>query len=168
MAPMAAPPDAPLANGRALVVIGSTDPITLAQLERLRGNHHGIAYIAAPNGGGPAAARLDAPVTVLQATPGDTGAEGRHVAAALADTVVRLAPPPDTLLVLSGGATAQAILQRLGIASLDLIGEALPGLPLATGGGLTFVTKSGGFGAEDTLQRLLAPLHAHEERIVSP
>lgn len=167
MAPVATPPDTRLANRRALVVIGSTDPITLAQLDRLRAADPGIAYFAAPNGLGPPAS-LAAPLTVVQATPGAQTAASREVAAALAETVARLAPPRDTLLVLSGGATAEAILRRLGVTVLDLIGEALPGLPLATGGGLTFVTKSGGFGAEDTLQRLLAPFYAHEERIASP
>ncbi len=168
MAPVATPPDVALSNRRALVVIGSTDPITLAQLDRLRSVHPDIAYLAAPNGAGPAQASLAAGVTVLQATPGAVPADSGEVAAALADTVLGLDPPRDTLLVLSGGATAQAILQRLGVAALQLLGEALPGLPLATGGGLTFVTKSGGFGGEDTLQRLLAPFHAHEERIASP
>lgn len=167
LAPVATPPDTRLTNRRALVVIGSTDPITLAQLDRLRASDPEVAYVAAPNGVGPAAP-LAAPLAVVQAVPGAETADSRKVAAALAETVARLAPPPDTLLVLSGGATAQAILQRLGVTVLNLIGEALPGLPLATGGGLTFITKSGGFGGEDTLQRLLAPFHAHEERIASP
>ena len=84
---------------------------------------------------------------------------------ALADTLARFDPPPGSLLVLSGGATAQVILERLGIDVLELVGEALPGLPLARANGLTFVTKSGGFGSEDTLERLLAPFQAHQERI---
>src|SRR5690606_25641580 len=142
-------PDTTLTNRRALVVIGSTDAITLAQLERLRAYAPGIAFIAAPNGIGPANARLSAPLTVIQAAPGATRVDGTEVAAALADAVAGLAPPPDTLLVLSGGATAQAILQRLGIGVLQVVGEAMPGLPVANGGGLTFVTKSGGFGGED-------------------
>lgn len=162
MAPVATPPDTRIGNRRALVVIGSRDPITLAQLERLRSHDTGIAYLAAPNGVGPQRASLSAPATVIQATQGAELTDGRTVAAALAETVVRLAPPPDTLLVLSGGATAQSILQRLGVVALNLLGEALPGLPLATGGGLTFVTKSGGFGGEDALQLLLAPFHARE------
>jgi uncharacterized protein YgbK (DUF1537 family) len=57
------------------------------------------------------------------------------------------------------------ILESLGIGVLELIGEALPGLPLAMANGLTFVTKSGGFGDEDTLNRLLATFTAQEERI---
>jgi uncharacterized protein YgbK (DUF1537 family) len=102
---------------------------------------------------------------VLHATPGEGAADGKAVATAMAEALVRLAPRAGSLLVLSGGATAQVILERLGVHVLSLMGEALPGLPLARGGGLTFVTKSGGFGGEDTLLRLLALYHAHEERI---
>jgi uncharacterized protein YgbK (DUF1537 family) len=165
MAPVASTPDVRLRNSRAYVVIGSTDPITMTQLQRLRAVAPDLADIAAPNGIGPAELPPAARLTVLQATPGASPAEGKSVANALADTLLRLAPAPGSLLVLSGGATAHVILERLGIEVLELNGEALPGLPLATANGLTFVTKSGGFGDEETLTRLLAPVHAHEERI---
>ena len=165
MAPDARSPEALQHHARAYCVIGSTDPITLRQLAVLRAGHPGIDYIAAPNGVGPAVLPHAGMLTVIQATPGEVPADGRSVALALAETLTRLAPPAGSLLILSGGATAQVILERLGVRVLDLIGEALPGLPLARGGGLTFVTKSGGFGDEDSLLRLLAPYHAHEERI---
>lgn len=48
-------------------------------------------------------------------------------------------------------------MEQLGISVLELLGEALPGLPIARAGGLTVVTKSGGFGDPDTLSTLLAP-----------
>jgi uncharacterized protein YgbK (DUF1537 family) len=157
-------PDTALRNAVAYVVIGSTDPITLAQLSRLRLAAGDLTYVDAPNGAGPAALPRPSRLTVVQATPGSKPADGKSVATALAETLARLAPPPGALLVLSGGATAQVILERLGIGVLELIGEALPGLPLARGGGLTVVTKSGGFGDEETLERLLAPFHAQEAR----
>ena len=156
MAPDGAPVLPDFARARAFCVIGSTDPITLAQLGHLRDADPDIAYIAAPNGiAGPGrgAARL----TVIQATAGPSPASGAEVAEALGDTLLGLAPPPGSLLVLSGGATAQVILRRLGIRQLTLLGEALPGLPVAETDGLTVVTKSGGFGDPDTLSRLLAP-----------
>lgn len=164
MAPDTGAPDVLLRNPRAFLVIGSTDPITLTQLARLRQGQPDIDYIAAPNGHAEAAPR-SAPLTVVQATPGASSSDGKTVAAALAATVSRLAPPPGSLLVLSGGATAQVILRHLGVRALSVIGEVLPGLPLASANGLTFVTKSGGFGDEDTLLRLLAPFHARKERI---
>jgi hypothetical protein len=127
-------------------------------------NWREIAYIAAPNGVGPA--RLPSPLrlTVLQATAVAEPGNGIAVANALAETLIRLDPPRGSLLVVSGGETAQIILGRLGIRVLDLVGEAMPGLPLARAGDLTVVTKSGGFGTEDTLQLLFAPVRAQEER----
>lgn len=165
MAPDARSPETLLRHATAYCVIGSTDPITLAQLAVLRAGHPGMDYVAAPNGVGPAVLPHGGALKAIQATPGEFAADGVTVANALAETLLRLAPPAGSLLILSGGATAQVILARLGIHVLNLMGEALPGLPLAQGGDLTFVTKSGGFGDEDCLLRLLAPYHAHEERI---
>ena len=56
---------------------------------------------------------------------------------------------------LTGGATAEAVLEAMGIGTLDLHGECLPGLPVARAvsgaGALTVIAKSGGFGDENTL-----------------
>lgn len=156
MAPDAGEADISLPMGRAYCIIGSTDPITLAQIERLRVGNADVAYVAAPNGHGPAAVH-PAGLTIVQATPGASEADGKTVATALGKTLAGLSLPPGSLLVLSGGATAQVILEQLGISVLELLGEALPGLPIARAGGLTVVTKSGGFGDPDTLSTLLAP-----------
>lgn len=61
---------------------------------------------------------------------------------------------------LSGGDTAQAVLHRLGVSSLWVVAEILPGIPAcrAVDGpwqGLPVVTKSGGFGAPDALIRVV-------------
>lgn len=156
MAPDAGKADISWPEGRAYCVIGSTDPITLAQLDRLRAGGADIAYVPAPNGQGTSAI-APARLTIIQAMPGSSPADGKTVAAALGKTLASLSPPPGSLLVLSGGATAQVILEQLGIAVLELLGEALPGLPIARAGGLTVVTKSGGFGDPDTLSTLFAP-----------
>lgn len=146
------------------VVVGSTDPITLAQLASLRAAVPELLYIAAPNGVGPQELAASSRLTVLQVTEGPSPADRRAVAEALAQTVRRLAPPAGSTLMITGGATAQAVLGELRIVVLDLVGEVLPGLPLATGGGLTVITKSGGFGDVDTLRQLFAPTQAHQER----
>lgn len=156
MAPEAPAPSLVLPSGRAYCVIGSTDPITGAQLENLRASDPAIAYVPAPNGRG-APQSGEANLTIIRATEGAEQIDGKSVAHALAETLSRLAPPPGSLLVLSGGATAQIILDRLGITMVELLGEALPGLPLCRAGDLTVVTKSGGFGPVDTLTRLFAP-----------
>ncbi|HHV08436.1 MAG TPA: four-carbon acid sugar kinase family protein [Firmicutes bacterium] len=66
-----------------------------------------------------------------------------------------------TNLVLSGGDTARAVFERLGIAKVDLQTELLPGIPVArakehTGCELAVITKAGGFGPPDTLVQILA------------
>ena len=157
MAPNATLTEVALPATQAYCVIGSTDPITLAQLDRLRASNPDIAYIPAPNGIAPDVPLNAARLTILHATPGKNPADGNSVAEALGRSLARLAPPSDSVLVLSGGATAQVILGQLGITMLELLGEALPGLPIARAGDLTVVTKSGGFGDPDTLVRLLAP-----------
>lgn len=57
-------------------------------------------------------------------------------------------------LIVSGGATAESLLDAVGVTRLRLTGEALPGLPCSRAGRLTIVTKSGGFGDPDALVRL--------------
>ncbi len=145
-----------LPPGRIFCVIGSTDPITLAQVERLKGTGADIGYLAAPNGHCPEA-ETSAAITIIQAVPGSSPADGKSVAIALGTSLSRFSPPPGSLLILSGGATAQVILEQLGIGILEVLGEALPGLPIAKAGGLTVITKSGGFGDPDTLVRLTTP-----------
>jgi D-threonate/D-erythronate kinase len=161
----AMPEPAPLSYAGAFCVIGSIDPITLAQLDALRAQATDAAYIAAPDGKASESLPRTAPLTIIQAVAGVGSAGSEAVAAGLADTLVRLAPPPGSLLVISGGATAQIVLNRLGIDVLEVLGEAMPGLPISRGGGLTVVTKSGGFGDKDTLRRLFSPILSRQERI---
>lgn len=156
MAPVAALSDLSLLDGPAYCVIGSTDPITLLQLETLRAQDSGLAYIAAPNGQAPDQLPPAACLTVLHAVPGSVTESAAAVADALGKSLARLAPGPGSLLILSGGATAQVILRQLGIRVLHLLGEVEPGLPLSLGGSLTVITKSGGFGDGETLARVTA------------
>lgn len=132
-----------------VICVGSTDPITLAQVEHLR-THATLRYIAAPDG--VVRATPAEGVTLVQAVPG-AGATGEAVARALAETIAPLAKAAKTL-VLTGGATAEAVLDRLGIEVLDLQGDLLPGLPLSHAGPWQIVTKSGGFGENQTLTLL--------------
>ncbi len=60
-------------------------------------------------------------------------------------------------LILTGGATASAVLEATGIGRLHLQKEVMPGIALARGAGrreLTIVTKAGGFGSDDVLRDL--------------
>ena len=148
----AATPPRPRAS-RAIFAVGSRDPITMAQVRTLRDSGRAL-WLDAPNG------RLvsdapPAPLRLLQATPGTEPATGPEVAGALAQSLhPRLTADAD-LLLLTGGATAEAVLGAMGIHNLRLSGDVLPGLPLAhSDTGLAIVAKSGGFGDALALLRL--------------
>jgi 4-hydroxythreonine-4-phosphate dehydrogenase len=91
--------------------------------------------------------------------------KGRLLSSALAAMV---SPFRDTVgsLIASGGETARAILERWGIASLRLIGELEPGLPIAAVEEqeryLPVMTKAGAFGNLQTLVQCLRYLHTLE------
>ncbi|GHC59531.1 four-carbon acid sugar kinase family protein [Neogemmobacter tilapiae] len=141
--------------GPLVILVGSRDPITLAQVELAR-QEPGVEWIAAPDGQVPQDAMPGATL-LLQAMPG-AGATGAAVSARLAKGLpVHLTARRG--LLITGGETAGAVLAHLGLQALEVQGEVLPGLPLCRPLGamehLTIVTKSGGFGDVDALQRLI-------------
>ncbi|TNC68262.1 four-carbon acid sugar kinase family protein [Rubellimicrobium roseum] len=144
-----------LAGPRGIFVIGSRDPITLDQVEALR-NRGGVLHVPAPNGTFDAepVLRSDADLVVIQAVPGDRGLRPSEVASNLAEHLRPLAPARCGTLLLTGGATAEAVLGAMGLDRMRLLGECLPGLPVGRAGGLTIVAKSGGFGDVGTLVRV--------------
>ena len=139
--------------GRMAFVIGSRDPITLRQIDVLR-NHHSLSYIEAPNGHVNPTRDTGSVLMLLQATPGTEEIDPHLVSEALADGLKRYFSDYDGTLFLSGGATAEAVLRRLGLAQLRLHGECLPGLGLASAEGRCIIAKSGGFGQPDTLKQI--------------
>ena len=72
-------------------------------------------------------------------------------------------------LIMTGGATARAALNKLGVHHIDLIDEILPGIPI----GATMidnqichiVLKSGGFGDDQALRSIQSYLNAHFPQI---
>ncbi|MEZ5480513.1 MAG: nucleotide-binding domain containing protein [Thiolinea sp.] len=86
-------------------------------------------------------------VTALQTSPAEA-------ARSLAASFKPFALACDNL-ILSGGATAESILEVLGVSVLTLQGELLPGIPLSMGAAWRIVTKSGGFGKPDALNQLM-------------
>ena len=77
----------------------------------------------------------------------------------------RIAPIVSTLLmdgrtglVVTGGETAQHLFTGLGVTSVDVSGEALPGIPIGVmefdGVRVRVATKSGGFGGSDALRHV--------------
>lgn len=139
-------------QGPMTVAVGSTDPITLSQCEALQRACPGLRYLPAPAGVAAAGPR-DGALVLLQAVPGAGASDGAEVARALARSLAALRVE-DGALVLTGGATAEAVLDERRLGVLEVVGEALPGLPVSQAGGLKIITKSGGFGGADTLVKL--------------
>jgi uncharacterized protein YgbK (DUF1537 family) len=145
----------PTIRGPILLAIGSHDPITLAQVDRLAGRG-GVTIDTAPDGDCPAArpgegARLLRLVPTGR-KPFDARAAGGRFAAGIAQLV--RSGGFGTLLA-CGGETADAVLGALGQGVVDIEGEILPGVPVSSmvvgERRLQLVTKSGGFGGEDAL-----------------
>lgn len=135
----------------ALLAIGSRDPVTLAQIAAAP-----LTPRPAPNGDVPALTR--SPITLIHLTQGqvplDSATAADRFATGIAAAMLR--HPPRTLFA-CGGETAHAAMRRFGITALDLLGEVLPGVPVArcVTSGLMVATKSGGFGPPSLLTYLV-------------
>ncbi|MFF9018286.1 four-carbon acid sugar kinase family protein [Streptomyces sp. NPDC014870] len=157
--PTVRPPEPPMAR-RPLVVVGSANPATRRQLDRLRPRMDVTAVEAAeaPVEGLRALRRTAAPVLVVH-TPDARRTDARSLTADLALFVRELVA--DGLvdgLVLTGGETAVAALEALGAAGIDLVDEPEPGVArgvLLSPPHLPVLIKAGGFGDDGTLDRLL-------------
>ena len=148
----------PALQGPLLFVVGSRTEQSAQQANALV--EAGAArIIAAPNGlvdiG--AAVRATEPVLVLKATPDKEAPEvdAAEVARRLAESAAALLDRGSiAAVVVTGGDTAVAILQRLSQPILRVVGTLLPGIPFgrihASGREVWFVTKAGGFGSRDT------------------
>jgi uncharacterized protein YgbK (DUF1537 family) len=138
------------APGPTVFVIGSRDPITLAQVEELRSSMP-LDYVPAPNGGFDRNVVKRNRLMLVQATPGDIEHSAQLVSDRLAAGVVPEITGSAATLVLSGGATAESVLKAMGVTGFRLLGECLPGLGLAYVNGQCIIAKSGGFGLPGTL-----------------
>lgn len=142
-------------SGKIGMVIGSLDPITNMQFEKLPNQK--VAKILAPSGvleeGYLEGVNAEKVCVALKTTKGATS-DPVLVGRQLAKSFKQIAQRCDTL-VLTGGATAQSVLAELGIDMLYMEGEIFPGLPVSRSNKWRIVTKSGGFGDDNTLSRLL-------------
>ena len=143
----------PMPAGPVGFCIGSRDPITLTQVDRLK-RMGDLPVLAGRDSGVPS--RREAGGFLMQAAQA-TGARAEEVSARLAEDMLVLADGLETLVV-TGGETSAALLRAAGIGVLRVAGEVLPGLPrchaVGVAGFPVIVTKSGGFGQPDTLLRL--------------
>ncbi|MCW4014220.1 MAG: hypothetical protein NWF07_14710 [Candidatus Bathyarchaeota archaeon] len=77
----------------------------------------------------------------------------KRVTQALAQVTETLLKHKTSGLILTGGATALAVTQRLGIKNIEILDEVEPGIPVLRLDQTLAVTKAGGFGQPDTLIR---------------
>ena len=94
----------------------------------------------------------------------DAAAENAEIAACCTDIAVSLAETfPFRGMVVSGGTTAQLLLEKMRIPSLTVLSEFAPGIPIAKiesrqYESMLIATKSGGYGEKETLSDLKAYL----------
>lgn len=108
-------------------------------------------------------------IAAAQAAGASRGMDSRAVAALLANSLARavciaiVGGFPEAAIVATGGDVARAVLEAFGAGAVDILGEVSPGIPLGAvvGGscpGRLLVTKAGGFGPPDALERSVAIL----------
>jgi uncharacterized protein YgbK (DUF1537 family) len=122
-------------DGELVVAVGSRSEQARRQLARLEGVTLGVV----PDGDGPEdALHVERLAAELAAAAAEAGA-----------------------VVATGGDTARALLDALGVDRLEVLGELEPGVVASrTPAGAIFVTKAGSFGDDDTLARVVARLRA--------
>lgn len=157
-----------------LYVVGSRSPRVAEQLARLRCELPSLPVIEALN---PpyVIPQVDVALLVPRLMPGSGSTralddnetvEAEAVASAMAEVAAQILEGwPDgqeALLFLTGGDIAMATLMRLGVTSISVEAEWAPGVALGCLDGdptRRVMTKAGGFGAPDLLQRLHRTLH---------
>jgi uncharacterized protein YgbK (DUF1537 family) len=172
------PSSAPLptaARKPILVVVGSASSVSHTQFDALAEEQDVISLTILPSalceGGAPervqsytqtldAALASGSDVVVTIAGEKINFQDGPQLAAALADLIAPCLPQVGGLIV-TGGETARAILDRAGISGLRMQGEIEPGAPLGVSTGdiaIPVITKAGAFGNRTTLKRCLTAL----------
>lgn len=157
-----------LAAGRpVLVVVGTAEASARAQVQRLLAD--GAAEITVPVArGAPVREELSAPVTVLRPDP-DGGVHPDPVA--VADRLARdaAALAPGAALVLTGGATARAVLRALGVPELEALCVVGEGAVCSRApDGTPVITRPGSFGGPDSLRELAGFLVPHPRTAAVP
>jgi len=152
-------------NGPVLVMVGTRNPATQAQLDNLTGDTYADEVVVVPvpperaEDALPAlrAALNTVPIVVAQLTVPVGATVTDEALTALAHVVARVAQERgDDLcgLVITGGATISAFCAEAEVTMLRVVDEVMPGVPcsvIVDGplAGLPIVSKAGGFGGED-------------------
>ncbi len=172
----------PAAGGLGAVIAGSCSAATLGQVEAMREKYPAhridplklaadgegearaaLAWASGELGKGPVLIHASAPPEAVARAQKALGREraGTLVEAALADIAEGLVKTGVRRLVVAGGETSGAVVQRLGIKSLRIGPQIDPGVPAVFAEGkpaLAMALKSGNFGARDFFTRALEAL----------
>ncbi len=143
------------------VLVGSRTGPAREQLQQLaRASGEPVRWWRPGHGleGLPAGSAPDAPLRLYATRPGDSAAPaGRDLARHFVQAVLAQSPPAAAYLA-TGGETARALCDTLGLDHLDILGQLEPGVCLARlplpGGAKHLVIKSGSFGDPATLVRI--------------
>jgi len=174
----------PHVEGHAAAIAGSCSRATLAQLGNARGQLPlwQLDVLGTPDADKLASAALDwargklgaTPIVIAASAPPDAvaavqaklgrDAAGALIESALAQIAAAIVDAGVRRLVVAGGETAGAVVQRLGVSSLRIGTEIDPGVPwtYAEGSGapMMLALKSGNFGAPDFFTKAFAVLEA--------
>ena len=131
-------------NSRILLQVSSLNPVSHAQVARLKGEFPDVVVLLAP------------------VERGDSAAVAERLAR---EFVAQVEREPWDILGLIGGDGARETLAQLGASGIRIVDSLLEGVPLGLviGGqadGTPVFTKAGGFGAEDTLVRIVERMKA--------
>lgn len=167
----------PVGSGPLLFVVGSLSPVSHQQAARLvRENITYLRVDASVIDDALGATRFEAAWDealaserdILVQTANDTRLAAGQAAALRAEIAARIAASATRIrgLFVTGGETARAILTAMGVATLRILGEVEPGVPISIAMGprpWLVVTKAGAFGdcmtmvhARRAMQRLIA------------
>ncbi len=174
----AAAPDFPAPEGPAAIIAGSCSAATLDQIAAVRGRIP-ICHLDADSllagdmsaaldwagellDSGPVLLASSATPEAVAALKSAHGAEvGARIEAALATLAAGLADRGVRRLIVAGGETSGAIVDRLGIPAFEIGAEIAPGVPLLRSiepEPRLFALKSGNFGGPDFFPRALAAM----------
>jgi 4-hydroxythreonine-4-phosphate dehydrogenase len=154
-----------------VAVVGSFSPVTAQQVDELaRQSDVHVARVDAA-GWSEGGAALAQTLATAQACSGRgepvvlavSGPVAEGGSRALVERIAAAAEPllrGASTLVLTGGDTAHAVLDRLGVERLQVLGELEPGICLSRDGARFVITKAGGFGDGQSLVRVLRHLRA--------
>jgi uncharacterized protein YgbK (DUF1537 family) len=155
----------PRLHAPVLGLIGSQHRMMLAQMARVPGHVVSLADATVETAASVTRdlAQAHAAFLICDLPAGITRPEAHARIEARFSALVTQVPPPGVLFV-SGGETLRSLMLPLEAEALDVIGEIEPGAPISRlrGGlwhGTLVLSKSGAFGQEDFLQRLLSLLH---------